>query len=731
MSLAAGSRQPRNVIATWNAELAFRSVVEATADKAGIEFLRHLVKNLSEALGVDYAFVAEFAGTAERVRTIAFWNANLGDWADNVEYALDGTPCQKVIDGQLCLYQDDVCEKFPDDTDLTLLNARSYLGVPLRGASGQTLGHLAAVHTQPLAEEPRGVAIFEVFANRARVEIERLHAEEVLVRACNDLEVSLERTRFDLDQTKQNLDLAYDELQALLEINQSATRHLQRSMLFDELARSVKPLLPAERFGIEVPTGPESLRVHVLSLDQPARGPMIEEFASAGTVCRWAQENRKFYVSDCCEEIRESFPTTHVVMKREGMESLCALPLLREELSFGALFFMSTEKNAYRDIPVNLLERVATAVACAFDNCLAYEEVSTLNRKLQAENVYLQEEISRSHHFDEIVGQSTAINEVLSLVQTVAATHSTVLILGETGTGKELIARAIHNLSPRSERPLIKVNCSAISAGLVESELFGHVRGAFTGAATSRIGRFEVADGGTIFLDEIGELPLDTQVKLLRVLQEREFEPVGSNQTKRLDVRVIAATNRDLEQDVAEGRFRADLFYRLNIVPIAVPPLRERPGDIELLARYFTERHARDIGKVIGGISAAGMARLKAYDWPGNIRELSNVIERGVVLARDTMLEIGGDLLPAIAETASTSLAVESDAPDAPAERLAENAVRDEPTLVAVQRQHILNTLNRARWIIEGPEGAAALLDIKPSTLRYRMTKLGIRRPAG
>ena len=701
-------------IASWNAELAFRSVVEATADKAGLEFLRHLVKNLAESLGVAYTFVAEFAGTADRVRTIAFWDGR--DWRPNIEYALTGTPCEQVVAGQLCVYRDDVQRLFPADSDLVTLGARSYLGVPLRGAQGQTLGHLAAIDTRPMTEDPRGVTIFEVFANRARVEIERVHAEAVLTRACQDLEVRLAHTRHDLVETQQHLDLAYGELRALLEINQSSTRHLKREDLFGALADCVKPLLPTERFGIEVPTGPETLRVHVLALDRPTSSPMIEDFPSAGTACRWAQENRQRYVASSREELRTRFPTTFAVMEREGMEALCALPLLREERSFGALFFMSTVRDAYRSIPEALLERVASAVAVAVDNCFAYEEVRKLRDRLVTENSYLQEEIKQEHNFREIVGRSPAILKVLSLVERVAPTPSTVLIVGETGTGKELIARALHDRSPRRDRPLVKVNCSAISAGLVESELFGHVKGAFTGAIEARTGRFEVADGGTIFLDEIGELPLDTQVKLLRVLQEREFEPVGGNRPRRVDVRVIAATNRDLEQEVARGRFRQDLFFRLNVVPIVAPPLREREGDVPLLAHLFVDRFARQLGKRIDGLSEATTARLAAYDWPGNVRELQNVIERAVVLAPGPVLEFGAELLAVTAKLGPT--------PEAP------SAASDRQTLEEVSREHIVAILKRTGWRIDGPQGAARVLNMHPSTLRSRMQKLGIRRSA-
>jgi formate hydrogenlyase transcriptional activator len=297
----------------------------------------------------------------------------------------------------------------------------------------------------------------------------------------------------------------------------------------------------------------------------------------------------------------------------------------------------------------------------------------------------------------------------------VAATDSTVLILGETGTGKELIARGVHSRGARRDRPLVKVNCSAISAGLVESELFGHVKGAFTGALERRIGRFELADGGTIFLDEVGDLPLETQVKLLRVLQEREFEPVGSNRTLRVSVRVIAATNRDLQEAVAGGRFRADLFYRLNVVPIRVPPLRDRRADIPQLVMFFLARFAKEFGKPVEVVSQATMERLVAYDWPGNIRELQNIIERAAVLSSGRVLELGPDLLPVGRRVEALSGSGEP----------AGQAL----TLEEMERRHIRGALERSRWVIEGPAGAARALGLHPNTLRSRMARLAITRP--
>jgi len=330
------------------------------------------------------------------------------------------------------------------------------------------------------------------------------------------------------------------------------------------------------------------------------------------------------------------------------------------------------------------------------------------------ENRYLQEEIKAQHNFEEIVGRSAPLLRVLDDVRSVAPTDASVLINGETGTGKELIARAIHSASRRRDKPLIKVNCAALPTGLVESELFGHERGAFSGAISRRIGRFELAHGGTIFLDEIGEIEPEIQVKLLRVLQERELERVGGNATIRADVRVIAATNRDLRRAVSEGRFREDLFYRLNVFPLVVPPLRERKEDIPLLVRFIIDRFAARIGKRAVGVAPATLARLSAYPWPGNVRELENVLERAVILARGDEIEIDADTLPGPGVEPATALAGTPGPPGG---------------LKAAERQHMLAALARTNWVIEGEAGAARMLEMHPNTLRSRMKKLGIVRP--
>ena len=358
--------------------------------------------------------------------------------------------------------------------------------------------------------------------------------------------------------------------------------------------------------------------------------------------------------------------------------------------------------------------------------------------RLEAQNTYLQEEIRSEHNFDEIVGNSPALLDVLRQVDQVAPADSTALIIGETGTGKELIARAIHDRSGRKARPLVKVNCGAISAGLVESELFGHAKGAFTGALTNRDGRFKVADGGTIFLDEVGELPLETQVKLLRVLQEQEFEPIGSSKTVQVDVRIIAATNRDLSAAVADGKFRRDLYYRLNVFPISVPSLRERAADVPLLVNFFLQRFAKKFAKPVKKVSEETIFRLVGYAWPGNIRELQNVIERAILLSPGDTLQLAPDFCPAAEirssrrEEAPTSQSASGNR-QLPMERtLVTPAVASKDggaSLEDVERRHIEAVLAQTNWMIEGARGAAKILNLNPSTLRSRMKNLGIKRP--
>ncbi|HET7291745.1 MAG TPA: sigma 54-interacting transcriptional regulator [Vicinamibacteria bacterium] len=436
----------------------------------------------------------------------------------------------------------------------------------------------------------------------------------------------------------------------------------------------------------------------------------------------------------------ERFAADPYVAKARPRSILC-IPLVHQGTLGGILYLEnSLAKDAFTADRIEVLDVLAGQAAISLENARLYrektreierrrraeeelrralEEVESLKNRLLAENVYLQEEIRREHNFEEMVGNSPALLEVLRKVERVAPTDSIVLVGGETGTGKELIARAIHNRSARKDRPLVKVNCGAIAAGLVESELFGHVRGAFTGALDKRVGRFELANGGTVFLDEVGELPPETQVKLLRVLQEQEFEPVGSSRTVKVDVRVIAATNRDLADAMREGRFRSDLYFRLNVFPLNVPPLRDRRSDIPALVAYFLSRFSRKFGKAVEGVSRETMDRLVSYAWPGNVRELQNVIERAVVLASGSMLVLDPDLLPAMP-------AVRRD-PENPAVAPGGAAAAGRE-LDEVERSHIRQVLESTAGVIEGPRGAARVLGLHPNTLRSRMKRLGVRR---
>jgi formate hydrogenlyase transcriptional activator len=412
----------------------------------------------------------------------------------------------------------------------------------------------------------------------------------------------------------------------------------------------------------------------------------------------------------------------------EGIKIFCSIPLLSHGRSLGALNVGRTKEDIFSLEDVELLSEVANQIAIAVENAQAFREINELKDRLAKERLYLEEEVRTDHNFGEIVGESAALRRVLKEVETVSPTGSTVLIRGETGTGKELVARAIHDLSPRRDRTFVKLNCAAIPTGLLESELFGHEKGAFTGAVTQKIGRFELAHEGTLFLDEVGDIPLELQPKLLRALQEQEFERLGSTRTIRVNVRLVAATNRDLTQMVGDGQFRSDLYYRLNVFPVLLPPLRERAEDIPMLARHFTQQFARRMNRQIEIIPLEVMDSLHRYYWPGNIREMQNVIERAVILSPGPALQIPADDL----KTSSSSVqrhATNGSATQA-AQAESEHSVSGPVTLVDAERDHILGILRQTDWVIGGPNGAAARLGMKRSTLQWKMKKLAISRPS-
>lgn len=515
-----------------------------------------------------------------------------------------------------------------------------------------------------------------------------------------------------------------EHLRMLLEINNAIVTNLSQEALLRSIAESLRRGVPFDRAALTIyQPGRDVFRFVAIEGSSVSSyfQPKLEISPRKNSV-GWVFHHQRPILRQDLD--REKQYDNERRLAAEGMRSHCVVPLIVRGKSIGTLNVAHSLPGQYSEENAAFLQEVANQVALAVENMQSYEEIAALKARLEKENIYLQEEIRTEHNFEEIVGNSHALLEVLRAVEQVAPTDSTVLIHGETGTGKELIARAIHNRSLRKERPLVRVDCSAISAGLIESELFGHMKGAFTGASERRTGRFEIADGGTIFLDEIGELPLEMQVKLLRVLQEREFEPVGSNRSIRVDVRVIAATNRNLQEAVNAGRFRSDLFYRLNVVPLEVPPLRKRRSDIPQLVSFYLSRYSKKLARQVDTVSQDVMERMMSYPWPGNVRELQNVIERAVILSSGPNLLLNRDLLPGPSSDAQEKFELPMQEP-LPA--------RPEParlsTMEELERSHIVCALQQTGGVIEGPRGAARILDLHPNTLRHRMHKLGVRRP--
>ena len=786
---------PQGFEARYKADEFLRLLVEGTVASTGSDFLRELVRHVSGALGIRYAFVG-YLLPESRIRTLAFWKGD--GYMDQVEYSLDGTPCTKVIEGETCHYAQDVQQLFPRDQDLVELSVSSYLAVPLKDSKHKVLGHLVAMDVKPMILTPDEIEVFKLFGERAGVELYRQVIEPSLREREEMLRVLAEGTAAQVgadffpslvknlakalgveyafvsefcpdrtkvrtlafwasDQLKDNFEyaIAHTPCEKVLagEIYHCADKVADRFPLhrddLEGLGVQSYLAIPVASAGGEVlghlavmdrrPMELEQLDLSVFKVFGARAGAELERLRMETVLKEKEERLRDLFDEAPIAYVYEGLDSKLLRVNRTAMNSL-GITADQVDGLYGRDFVPKTPdaqrrlKDAFDSVGKGIdtsgvvleLRRkdngkplwmkwwsrpdpsgtyTRTMFLDITEQVLAEQE----NARLQAQNVYLQEEIKLTHNFEELIGSSSSLKKVLKNVERVAPTDSTVLITGETGTGKELIARAIHNLSPRMGRPLVKVNCAAIPAGLIESEFFGHEKGAFTGALTRKMGRFEVADKGTIFLDEIGELPLDLQSKLLRVLQEGEFERVGGTQTFKVNVRVITATNRNLERLSKTGQYRPDLYYRLNVFPIQLPALRERDGDIPLLAQYFVRKFATNLGKKIDRIPERMITALQRYPWPGNIRELEHVIERAVILSEGPELEPIDWLSPSDNKTGLTKTL----------------------TLEDMERQHITDVLEQTNWRVSGDKGAAAILGLKPTTLEARMKKLGIARVKG
>jgi formate hydrogenlyase transcriptional activator len=579
--------------------------------------------------------------------------------------------------------------------------AVAYAGIPLTTVEGHTLGTFCVVDDKPRDWTEEEICILRGLAASAMTEIgSRRQADELRV-----LSLGLQRL---VDARTSELSRAEERWRVLLKVNNAVVTCLDRNSLFAAVAGALRGVIPFDRASL-VLEDPSDGIFKTLFVAGPVPSSSLIPIGTAwpreGSVIGWIVSNGcRVRMDDLRQETRFC---EYPLLIHEGILSALSVPLSAKGKVVGMLNVASRQVGRYGEADEELLAAIADQVMLAIQNTLAYEEIAELKSRLEQENLYLQEESRADTGFADVIGESPAVQKVLERVRMVAGTDSTVLVTGETGTGKELVVRAIHAWSARRDKILVKVNCAALPGSVIESELFGHEKGAFTGALSRRVGRFELAKGGTLFLDEVGDLPLELQAKLLRVLQEGEFERVGGSQTIKVDVRMIAATNRELAKEVQEGRFRADLFYRLNVFPIPIPPLRDRLEDVPRLARHFALHYAAKMGKPIGALGAPVVAKLMAYRWPGNVRELQNVIERAVILSRAGRLELDDSLVAPLADEPTSSAG----------------------SLEEIEREHIRSVLESVGWRVSGERGAAKILGLKRTTLEARMRKLGISRP--
>jgi formate hydrogenlyase transcriptional activator len=587
-----------------------------------------------------------------------------------------------------------------DYPGVTELGVGAYAGIPLITSEGHALGTFCVLDERPHDWTEEEIGILRVLASSTMSEIE-------LRRLVGELRALTENLQGLVDSRTSELRASEKRLRVLLSVNNAIVTCLDRDSLFSATAFVLRSAIPFDRAAL-VLHDPVRNVFRVLGVAGPVPTPSViplgTEWPRHQTRAGWVLDHREPLLT---VDLRDSPPfLEHAALLKDGLRSAITVPMTVKGRIIGTLNVGSRVPGGYGPEEASLLAAIAEQVALAIENLLAYEEIAALKARLEEEKVYLQEEVRSEAAFGDVVGESPAVLDVLASVRKVAKTDSTVLVMGETGTGKELIVRAIHDLSRRKDKLLVKVNCAALPAGVIESELFGHEKGAFTGALMRKVGRFELAHKGTLFLDEVGDLPLELQAKLLRVLQDGEFERVGGTQTLKVDVRLIAATNRDLERAVSEERFRADLYYRLNVFPIVLPPLRKRLQDVPRLARHFAMLFASKMGKNVGTLTTDVLDRMTAYAWPGNVRELQNVIERAVIVSPNGRFDLG-----------DFATAPAGSSPRPPVRRLED-----------VERQHILEVLEETGWRVSGARGAARILGLKRTTLESRMKKLGILR---
>jgi formate hydrogenlyase transcriptional activator len=672
---------------------ALLEVAEAIAQHRDLgELFHELAERLHGVVHFDYLSLVLHDASRNVMRLHILETEKLGKIRPGAEFPIGETPSGWVWETQQPFILDDTEKetRFPALLQILRENGvRSSCSVPLTTAQ-RRLGVLNFGQRTPRHYGESEIAFMQQIARQVAVAV--------------DNALNFERAQAYHRQLAQER----DRFRVLLEVNNAMVSKLDLRDLLNTISGSLRRVIHHEYTSLALFDEDEN-KMRVLALDFPQGKGLIHEemlVPLEGSITGSAFRTRQPLVLSHAAMSGFDSPTSHLMLD-EGVRSMVCMPLITHDRALGTLSLASLRDAAFQQGDVDLLVQVAGQVAIAVENALAFQEIAELKNKLAEEKLYLEDEIRSGMNFEEIVGDSPLLRAVLKQVETVAPTDSAVLIQGETGTGKELIARAIHNLSPRREHTFVKVNCAAIPAGLLESELFGHERGAFTGAIAQRIGRFELAHHGTIFLDEVGDIPLELQPKLLRVLQEQEFERLGGTRTIRADVRLVAATNRDLAEMVNARTFRSDLYYRLRVFPLMMPPLRERQEDIPALVRYFVQNYAQRMNRTIETIPSETLDTLVRYSWPGNIRELENLIERAVIVSPGPVLRVPLSELKVPAESASGDLL----------------------TLEAAEREHILKALESSNWVLAGPNGAAAKLAMKRTTLQSRMQKLGVSKP--